>query len=64
MTSKRFHIFNVQMYPTRRNTFCDVIMQTVYNTLLIDQTCQMIIFRSLTEVFSLETNLMSLLTDV
>ena len=36
---------------------------TRYITLLIDQTRQMTIFRSLTEVFSLETNLMSLLTD-
>ena len=32
MTSKRFHICNVQMYPIRRNMFCDVIMHTVYNT--------------------------------
>ena len=32
MTSKRFHICNVQMYPIRRNTFFDVIMQTVHNT--------------------------------
>ena len=29
---------------------------TRYKTLLIDQTRQMIVFRSLTEVFSLETN--------
>ena len=32
MTSQRFHICNVQMYPIRRNTFYDVIMHTVYNT--------------------------------
>ena len=32
MTSERFHICNVQMYPILRNTFCAVIMYTVYNT--------------------------------